>query len=213
MKATFVSTALAVLAGSTVVAAQSDGDYTTSPPFHLKISAPDNSTIDGRFLYACHTGAGTSTLCVGQLTPTTSETSAQFYLNHTASNPNGGYLINNLELHGSDSVTIVPQPFRLVFSPATNVAMTWFSPGAFTYGETVTVKFTSDGLSLPIYPVDSDFREGVRPNPAGRDASNWYTCYVLAGSYYYNALAWVSAGIPSNPTCRPVKVVKVDVQA
>jgi len=68
-------------------------------------------------------------------------------------------------------------------------------------------------LALSTYPDDAKFREGVYPESVGRDASSWYTCWVLAGSYYYNALAWGTGGIPRNPTCQAVKVVKVDVKA
>ncbi|KAK0646228.1 hypothetical protein B0T16DRAFT_510278 [Cercophora newfieldiana] len=216
MKSTFASRALALLAGSTAVTAQFDflSDLSTSPPFYLKVSAPDNSSIDGRFLHACHTGAATNTLCLGQHTPSTSDVAGKFYLKYKQS-PDDGYLINNIKiLNGSTgNVELVAEPFRLALSAATNVAMTWFSPEGFADGSIYAVKFTGDGLSLPIYPVDTDFREGVRPDPTGVDASSWYTCWVLAGSYYYNALAWVTGGIPSNPTCRPVRVVKVDVQS
>jgi hypothetical protein len=51
------------------------------------------------------------------------------------------------------------------------------------------------------------------PVPIGHYASSWHTCWVLALPYYHEALTWVTGPIPQNPTCRPVKVVKVDVEA
>lgn len=206
MKLTVSAAALAVLAGS--AAAQNSQ---LSDPFYLRLSAPGNTSIDGRLLTACHTGAATSTLCVGEREPNTRNTYASLFHLNTTTAPDQGALINMYPLAGG--VQIIPEPFRLVLSHSSNVLTTWFSPETFTDGIHQSVKFVDRDLVLPIYPDDSKFREGVTPQPEGRDASNWYTCYVYAGSYYYNALAWVTGGIPNNPTCHPVKVVREDVKA
>jgi len=42
------------------------------------------------------------------------------------------------------------------------------------------------------------------------NSTNWHSCWALVGSgYYYNVLAWVTGGLPRNPTCQPVKVFQV----
>ena len=66
-------------------------------------------------------------------------------------------------------------------------------------------------MYLSVYPDDSTFTPGTYPSsPQPYQATNWHACWVLAGSYYYNALTWVTSGEPHNPTCEAVSVVKVD---
>jgi hypothetical protein len=43
------------------------------------------------------------------------------------------------------------------------------------------------------------------------ELQNWYVCWGAVGGYYYQALAWVTAGAPHNPTCEKVEVVKDDI--
>lgn len=74
----------------------------------------------------------------------------------------------------------------------------------------VRVGFGADGLFIPTYPDDSKFQEGVFPDAMPMNSTNWHSCWTLVGSgYYYNVLAWVTGGLPRNPTCQPVKVFQV----
>ncbi|KAK5654093.1 hypothetical protein OQA88_7524 [Cercophora sp. LCS_1] len=208
MKSNFIAAAVAVL-GSTPVLAQTP---IQSDPFFLKIVS-SNSSLDGRYLYACHTGAATETLCLGKVeTPAANRDSATFYWNTTSYDntpATSGVLIWNLKLAmGSDGTQqIVPSPMTLQYNPGTNVATTWFSPG---YPDPRSnVGFNNSALFVDAYPDDSTFRDGQYPSPqVGRQATSWYACWIMAGSYYYEALAWVTSGEPRNPTCRPVSVVK-----
>ncbi|KAK0623187.1 hypothetical protein B0T14DRAFT_167269 [Immersiella caudata] len=218
MKVTFAARALAVLAGSTTASAQYNqpDDLITSAPFYLQLSAPDNSSIDGRFLEACHSGAGASTLCVGKLTPPLRRPHiGRFFLNHTG-DVNQGIIINERPMINADEGRrqwMLKEPLRLVLSAGTNVGLTWFSPESFNYNLLPQIKFTTAGLSIPISVDDTKFKEGIMPELTGRDADSWYACWVMAIPYYYEALAWVTGPAPQNPTCRPVKVTKVDVEA
>lgn len=212
MKSTFFAGALAVLASSPVLAQTT----TQSDPFFLKISS-SNSSLDGRYLYACHSGAATETLCLGAAsTPAANRDSATFFWNTTSYDnipSSTGVLVWNLKLAiGSDGTqVVVSSPMTLQYNPGTNVAVTWFSPG---YPDPRSnVGFNNTSLFVDAYPDDSTFQDGVYPaNQVGRQATSWYACWVMAGSYYYEALAWVTSGEPRNPTCRAVNVVKVDVK-
>jgi hypothetical protein len=142
MRTAFTSAALAVLAGSTTVAAQRgfpDGLKSTAP-FYLQLSAPDNSSIDGLFLEACHTGAAASTLCVSeQRPPFPKPETGHFYLNYT-DDANQGILINEKEVVDVDAQArkyFLPEPLRLVLSAGTNVAMTWFSVSSQIFSQMV----------------------------------------------------------------------------
>jgi len=217
MKVTSTARALAILAGFTTVAAQyrQPEGLITSAPFYLRLSAPDNSSIDGRFLEACHSGAGASTLCVGKLTPPLRRPHiAIFFLNYT-DDVNQGILINEMPMVNVDEMRewMLQEPLRLVFTAGTNVGLTRFSPESFNYNLLPQVKFVADRLSIPIPVDDSKSKEGIMPELAGRDAESWYTCWVMMFPYYYQALAWVTGPAPQNPTCRPVKVTRVDVKA
>ncbi|KAK4455933.1 hypothetical protein QBC34DRAFT_388366 [Podospora aff. communis PSN243] len=218
MKTVFTSAALAVLAGSTTVAAQRNfpADLKAGARFYLQLSAPDNSSIDGLFLKACHTGAGRSTLCVSDLRPPFPRPEEGiFYLNYT-NDANQGILINEKDVFDVEEQRryLLPLPFSLVLSTDTNVAMTLVAAEDVDYRTLPKVKLTADGLSIPVTVDDSKFREGILPIPISYDdASRWYTCWVLSIPYYYEALAWVTGLVPRNPTCRSVKVVTVDAVA
>ena len=128
MKSSMFAGVLATLAASTTVFAQ---EFNQTGPFLLKISAPNNETLDGRYLYSCHAGASTQTLCVGTAEPPPNMRTAAYYYNFTVENdvPSAsGILIYNLPFveMGSGQIRTWPQVMSLRFDPASNVASTLF---------------------------------------------------------------------------------------
>ncbi|KAK1756197.1 hypothetical protein QBC47DRAFT_379383 [Echria macrotheca] len=205
----------AIIAGVFAATAAMGQTIKQSEPFFLKVTS-SNLTIDGKFLYSCHAGAALQTLCLGSRdVPTTNVNSATFYLNTTVyegKESDTGNLIWNLVLApGADgSQQIVSEPLTFQYTPGSNVAITWFAPGYPTQPE---VGFNNSALFVNSYPDDSHFTDTYPEQFTSTRISNWYACWVLAGSYYYNALSWVTAGAPHNPTCQSVSVIKVDVSA
>ncbi|KAK0711446.1 hypothetical protein B0H67DRAFT_493059 [Lasiosphaeris hirsuta] len=211
MKSTFFAGAVAALTSfTTVVSAQS---YNQTGPFYLQIKS-DNATLDGRYLTACHSGAAQETLCLGKVdSPTTNKASASFFWNTTDQSP-VGVLIWNLVLAKNPDGTqmVVSSPMTLDYTPGTNVATTRFGPNEID--RSVQVGFNNSVMYMTWWNDDSTFLAGQYPTgDSSREITNWNVCWVLAGSYYYNALAWVTGGAPHNPTCEAVSVVKVEPSA
>jgi len=77
----------------------------------------------------------------------------------------------------------------------------------------VSAGFNGTALYLATYPDDSRNEEGVYPNNVGINSQKWHVCWTMAYSYYYNVLGWVTGGLPQNPTCQSVGVMKVDITA
>ena len=74
------------------------------------------------------------------------------------------------------------------------------------------VGFDNSAMYVAAYPDDSRYQDGIYPEASNdRLPGTWHICWLLAGGYYYHALAWVSSGTPQNPTCQPVSVLRVDV--
>jgi hypothetical protein len=205
MKITSISYLLALAASS--VTAQ---DYNQTGPFALKLAYSANETLNGQYLYACHAGAAIEGLCLVSSLSSLNPASTTFYQNYTTYSPTGP-LIWNLPIRINESVDHVSEPMSLSYNPGSNVAVPLFNPGYPSSGN--EVGFTSNGsLYIATYYNDSTFQPGVYPNPTGSTAlTNWFVCSTIVGGYFYQALAWVTAGTPHNPTCEAVQVIKVDL--
>ena len=101
-----------------------------SSPFFLRLTS-NNSTYNGRYLTACHTGAALQALCVGK-TEVTNRDSSTFYLNTTVYNgreAETGILGWDMKLaqDADGSQMIVGEPLSLEFNAGTNVALPWLA--------------------------------------------------------------------------------------
>lgn len=109
MKSFTLSGVFAALTATAAVQAQT---YTQDGPFNLKLKS-DDSSLDGKYLYACHAGSS----------------SASFYYNYTVNDnvpSNSGLLIWNLQATGQDGVITVSSPLSFNYDPGSNVATTLF---------------------------------------------------------------------------------------
>jgi hypothetical protein len=198
------ATVLSVL--STLALSVKAQDFNQSAAFTLTINS-DDASIDGQLLNSCHNGAALETLCL--LGTTTSAASTTFYLNSTEYQTYLGLpvgpLIWNLP-YNTDQVE--SEPMTLTSSPSTNVLVPQFSPQDSVY-QTVGFDAESKLFLLDTSYDDSKFVAGVIPAPSVSKALyNWYACYTDTYGYYYHTLAWVSYGVPRNPTCSPVNVTR-----
>ena len=181
-------------------------DYNQSAPFNLKLESSDSS-IDGIYLYSCHAGAGIEELC---LTTTGGGSPSTFFLNETSYNNVGdfptGPLVWNLLVNIDNVPTNVSSGMSLNYNPASNVAVPAFTTG---YSGQY-VGFDADNhLFISAYYDESTFEPGVYPNTTSNfPLYHWQACYNYYGGYYYQALAWVTAGTPYNPTCTAVTVTR-----
>ena len=72
-----------------------------------------------------------------------------------------------------------------------------------------TIGFDNNVMFVAAFPDDRHFQDGVVPDPKVKhQIGKFYMCWMLAGNYYYNALAWASS-VPQNPTCQSVEVTRV----
>lgn len=208
MKLTTTSSFLALAAASTASAQNAPIYLNQSAPFGLKIGNSANASLNGLYLYACHAGAAEEGLCIGG-TPTPSDISSTFYYNTTDSdlgspNEGQGQLVWNLpiQLNGQDHV---PQGASLnPFFLGTNVVVPYFG-----FSDPTLFHFTEDGkLTIQDYYNDANFVAGEYPSSDQTPTvyNNWYVCWTRVGNYYYHALAWVTAGVPHDPTCEKVDV-------
>jgi len=213
MKFTTTSSLLTLAAASTV-SAQTTPTYTNqSAPFALQIANSANSSLDGLYLYACHAGAAIEGLCLGS---SSNSSSATFYYNTTDSDVSGsddgqGLLVWNLPVTGLPGVDYASQSASLPwYNPGSNVVVPLF--GVNSEAPTLLVHFTDDGkLTIEDSFNDADYVYGQYPDstPTLTVYNNWYVCWASVGvGYTYQALAWVTAGEPHNPTCQKVDVIK-----
>ncbi|KAL0472992.1 hypothetical protein QR685DRAFT_491024 [Neurospora intermedia] len=206
MKSFTLSGVFAALTATAAVQAQT---YTQDGPFNLKLKS-DDSSLDGKYLYACHAGAAIESLCLGSTESPAGSSSASFYYNYTVNDnvpSNSGLLIWNLQATGQDGVITVSSPLSFNYDPGSNVATTLFMPST---SPSLNVAFDNeDQLFVPTYTDDSKYVPGQYPQNTGTIAlQNWQACWAQVGGYYYNVLAWVTSGAPKNPTCKAVKVAK-----
>ena len=228
MKSFTLSGVIAALTATAAVQAQT---YTQDGPFYLKLQSDDTS-LNGKFLYACHAGAAIESLCLGSAQDPAGSSSFKFYYNYTVYDnvpSNAGLLTWNLVANGPDGPITVSSPLSFNYDPGSNVATTLFMvrcspsfvlhhwhhlltwPSQTTASPSINVAFDNeDKLFVPTYTDDSKYVEGQYPQYPGAIAlQNWQACWAQVGGYYYNVLAWVTSGAPKNPTCKAVKVAKV----
>lgn len=183
-----------------------------SAPFTLRVVSPDpSSNITDLYLYACHAGAAIEGLCLGSnsSTPTASNT---FYFNTTSCEgctpSNLGDLVWNLPVQLPDADYLSEPLIIALDNLGSNVHFPLFEPG---YGSS-QLGFTDAGkLFASVYGDDSKNVPGQRPESVTEELQHWHVCWGAVGGYYYQALAWVTAGKPHNPTCEKVEVIKEDI--
>jgi hypothetical protein len=201
------------LAAASTVSAQAQ--YTNqSAPFTLQVANSANASLDGAYFFACHAGAAIEGICLS--TTNVSAASTTFYFNTTdtdstegaGSDTSQGVLVWNLPLSsGIDGVDHVSQAASFPFPAGSNVVVPTFG-----FGQGEVVQFT-DGNNLTIrsWNHDQDYVQGEFPTSSSEptDLSNWYVCWTGVGvGYTYEALVWVTAGEPLNPTCQKIDVVR-----
>ncbi|KAB5558161.1 hypothetical protein GE09DRAFT_102462 [Coniochaeta sp. 2T2.1] len=214
MRATITPGLLALVAASSTVSAQQQTNQ--SAPFALQIANAANASLNGVYLFACHAGAAIEGLCLSDVTP-----NYDFFFNTTDTNnpddsqytdPSHGQLVWNLPISNNPEITQVSEPLNLQsYSLGTNVIAPLFMPQS----SNTVFRFADDNkLTIVTSYNDADLQAGVfppsSPNQQFYTWNNWYICWGNVGvSYYYEALNWVTAGEPHNPTCQKVDVVRV----
>jgi hypothetical protein len=187
-----------LIAGTLAFVASAVAQYNvTSDPFSLVLRSISNSTLNGTPLYACHEGAAIEGLCLGG---NTSPSSQQFHFNtsEVIQSPSG-YL--TFTLVGGNF--IVSQPMMLSYNDISNVAIPLFQPS-----ESGTLVAFDAENKLYIEGYLDDTKVPMSPH-APMDYYRWWACTTYAG-YQYETLAWVMGnGVPQNPTCQKVDVVRV----
>ncbi|KAK3333126.1 hypothetical protein B0T19DRAFT_439913 [Cercophora scortea] len=202
---------LASLAAITAVAAQTQTSNQTAP-FYLKLTA-ENPDLNGNYLYAGHTGALQQTWLLFDSKPPANDTSVFFYWNYTIYNDvpsQTGLLTWLFPSRPSSPVPNLWLPLDLTLDIRSNVAHTYISSGP---GYGIYVGWDGDNLYIPGAGTTDDSTNvpHVYPNVTssfGLKLQQWYVCWVYFGSYYYQAVAWVTAGAPHNPTCEAVSIVR-----
>lgn len=210
------------LALSALTTSSAQSTTTQTGPFTLDIVSDDPALSGGR-LSSCHAGAAIEGLCFGKPTagapPSSSSTywlNTTYYQGSTEPNP-GGSLIWNLPL-GGDTPSNVSSALSIGLSSVTsNVIVPLFYPGNDTQSPRIAfeqgpVKGGKVGITGYFYN-EAQFKPGVHPGsePGTGEGSSglrfqWAVCWAITGGYYYQVLAWITAGVPSNPTCAAVNV-------
>ncbi|OIW33378.1 hypothetical protein CONLIGDRAFT_174127 [Coniochaeta ligniaria NRRL 30616] len=210
MKISTTSSVLALAAASTG-SAQTTTYTNQSAPFTLQIANSANASLNGLYLFSCHAGAAIEGICVGGSTPI-SGASSTFYYNTTDTDVSGsddgqGLLVWNLPVSGLPGTDHVSQSAALQpYRPGTNVVVPLFGFDAGT-----PVHFDDDKLTIKDYYNDANYVAGQFPDstPAETVYNNWYSCWTgVGGGYTYEALSWVTAGVPHNPTCEKIDVIR-----
>lgn len=185
---------------STQVAAQNAPFYgNQSAPFYLTLKS-SNTTLNGKYLSACHEGAGIEGFCPSS--PSNS-TYLQFTYNTSSyeTNPTSGLLTWLLPAGNLN----VSSTMQFSINSGSNVAMPLLFPGD---SNPQFVNFTSEGrLGLPAYQDDTQPLPNY--NSTGGQLYRWYVCKTYYG-YLYQTLAWtLGKAKPQNPTCEKVEVYRV----
>lgn len=131
MKSATILQGLLAAAFTTSSWAQSDEEPAPEQegPFYLQIQS-NESSVNGRYLASCHTGAGMQTLCLSGIDKPTGLNVGSFlyYFNKTEQQNDGdlGYLTWNLPLSvGGETIQNVSLPLTLSFgNVGSNVAST-----------------------------------------------------------------------------------------
>jgi hypothetical protein len=205
MRSQFAAALALVAAALSFASAQTYPNQTA--PFRLKLCS-DNSTIDGAYLYSCHSGAAIEQLCLGNQTwdPRGFGT---YYLNYSDWSAINGMQAGNLVwnmpyTNGGNTTLYESEPLNFAFSATSNVAVLLFEPS-----EQYTVPLGFDGdnkLFIYNYVDDTVFP----PNATGgyHLYYHWQACVTYFLGYQYRALAWATTGTPVNPSCHAVNVTR-----
>ncbi|ORX96509.1 hypothetical protein BCR34DRAFT_578634 [Clohesyomyces aquaticus] len=181
--------------------------YNESAPFRLQLVSYSNSTVNGSYLAACHSGAAIESLCLADA-PSISKPNpispSVFTFNSSDSQfvPNATLGVSGVlvwVLHGSSFNYSESMGFSV--NPSSNVVLPLFGIGQPQY-----VAFDEHNL-LNIQDYVDDTTD---PATVGlyKAYYNWYSCTTYFTGYSYVTLAWaLGVGKPQNPTC-----VKVDVK-
>ena len=175
-----------------------------SADFNLILTSTTNSTLNGSYLSACHTGAAIESLCLSSQFPI-----APGVFNFNTSQYNVTY---NETLGEPGWVTYVlrggnfnwSEPLGLSYNYDSNVALPLFYPGT---DQAVQFAFDpSDNLHIQSYVDDTVFPVAIETRAYYR----WYLCNTYYTAYTYQNLVWVMGKYPpQNPTCTPVGVKRV----
>lgn len=202
-----LATSLAIAALSSLASAQQYPLQTT--PFTLSIKQSSNPNLIGSFLYACHSGAAIEQLCVSDNKTPQIDDSFIFRLNYSDSSSvkgvQAGALTWDLTTQSNDGPLVVSEPLTLAFVPFSNVANVVFEPG--TSYNVAPAGFDPENFFFLYSTVDY---AAVPPAdlPEPKIYYNWFVCQTLFGGYKYQALTWVTAGEPINPSCVSVAVTR-----
>jgi hypothetical protein len=223
MKTTFLTSLLAF--ATTSVFAQSGYYNVTSKPFSLIVKS-SNKTLDGTALYACHEGAASKStpfllsphpslthntvegLCIGPKFDKKQISSSNTFNFNTSTydeNPTNQAgkqgLLTWLLIGGNFQVSSAA---RLSYDPTSNVALPLFFPG----DDDVTQFGFDRNNKLYIRGYNDDTKVPIDVTGKTKDYYRWYICVTRYG-YTYTTLAWtLGNGVPQNPTCQKVDVVR-----
>jgi hypothetical protein len=178
-----------------------------SKDFKLQLSAA-GADFNGQYLFACHTGAAQSALCISQANssfPNAEPARAPaFQLNYTDT-PDVGLLIKYV--YPDDRA--YPQLMGLIPRPNSNLGV-----AEIQFGSSSTVlHFDKDDLLF----IKQDRHSGTPTHDTwGTPLYRWHMCdtYFLPGAYSYRSLSWVFNGAePQNKTanCVPTNVKRIYV--
>ncbi|KAI8628653.1 hypothetical protein F5Y19DRAFT_109017 [Xylariaceae sp. FL1651] len=203
-----LSAALMGLA-ATAVSAQ----YNQTGPFYLQIKGTNaGSSING-FASSCHAGAAIEGLCYGDTT-SPNGTYFEYYFNYTGYTDVGGsdvgILVWNLPYTDQDgNPAFESESMGLVYQINSNVAAPLFGLSNLDF----SIGFDSENKAFGYdYIEDSTFTPGQEPaSNEGKAYYQWAVCWQYFTGYFYQSVAWVQVGNPTNPTCEPIDLIKVPV--
>jgi hypothetical protein len=119
-----------------------------------------NSSLDGLYLYACHTGAAISTLCVDKnFSPSVFE--------YDGNNPSQGIISRSIRLSNMGSIH---GSLKLAYATSSNLATVVLTPG----GNGIPAVLEQDFLALPSEIDDST----SPPSYHSETLQRWYMCEV-----------------------------------
>jgi hypothetical protein len=184
-------------------------NYTTSPGFKLSVTDASNSSLNGYVVSSCHSGAAIESLCIGPPSAASStDAYGTYYFNYTSYSgdplPPTGVLFWNLPYQGENGPGTEQEPLSFLYNLGSNVATPLFEPSE----ANVQVGFDSDNKLFAVGFSDSSFTAAKEPNVSYDALYHWEACYQYIEGYYYQSIAWVLAGTPSNPTCGAVNVTR-----
>ncbi|KAK4464025.1 cell wall protein RHD3 [Cladorrhinum samala] len=197
----FTSAALAAAIISTTSAQNFPNQ---SAPYNLKLSSAETA-LDGKFLWACHSGAAMEQLCISD---TPSDLTGIFFLNTTSigSTVSGfltGALVYNLPYGDEDDKQIASSALRFAWNPVSNIIFNYFQPGD-EGSEIASVGLDADNkLFVPAYVDDV-----ITPN-GPEIFYQWQVCHTQFMGYKYQALVWLTVGNPLDGDCQAVNVTAV----